>query len=313
MKKIIITFILSFLLWVGQSLLQGGFLFAQAVTMLPDGFIVPNLATAPGCTVADKGKMYYNTTTNLIMGCDGTQWKPGVSQWNNGAGSSLNYTNGNVGINTTTPQYALDVNGTGRVNTLLANALSIGTTTATIGITVADGDIAIKSTVDNKVWKFDYSDANNYLTLQEDGVARMVFANGGNVGIGATSPTAKLSVDGTGSFTGNLTVNGGKGIVRTTSATSLKTHITQVNLGALFTVNANGCATSNPVSITSAGFTAAPTTQVGNLVSGTGDYGRLVVNAQSVSSTSFIVRLCNNSSTNISLNSVVFNIMCIGN
>jgi len=49
-------------------------IFAQSGTLPPDGFIVPNLASDPTCTVADKGKMYYNTTTNLMMVCNGTGW-----------------------------------------------------------------------------------------------------------------------------------------------------------------------------------------------------------------------------------------------
>jgi hypothetical protein len=308
MKKIIITFILLFPL---RGL--GGFAFAQSGNMLPDGFVLPNLATAPGCTVADIGKMYLNTTSGAIMVCNGAGWQAISSRWYPGnTPNTINYGAGKVGIGTQTPQYPLDVNGTARVsNSLLASSIGIGTTTPSNALEVVDGDIAIKSSVDFKTWKFDYSDASNNLSLQEDGTARMVFANGGNVGIGSVIPTAKLSVDGTGSFTGNLTVNSGKGIVKTTSATSLKTHIAQVNLGATFTVNTGACATSSP-SITSAGFTAAPTAQVGNLVSGTGDFGKLVINVQSTTTTTAVVRFCNNTASNITLTNMIFNLLCIG-
>ncbi|RYU94172.1 hypothetical protein [Emticicia agri] len=306
MKKLLILLI--------ATLLSGN-VFAQSGTMLPDGFIVPNLAEPPACMVEDKGKMYYNTVTSTLMVCNGTQWLITSSIWDPGAvANSINYGAGNVGIGTSTPQYKLDVNGTARVsNSFFANlGISIGTTSASSGLNIGDGAIAITSTADAKTWKFDYNDDENILSLKEDGVARMIFANGGNIGVGSAIPTATLSVDGTGSFSGNLTVNGGKGIVRTTSATSLKTHIVQVSLGTTFTVLANGCATSSPQNITSAGFTAAPTIQVGNLVLGTGDFGKLVANVQSVSTTSFMVRFCNNTASNVTLSNSVFNIMCVG-
>jgi hypothetical protein len=310
MKKLFVLFIILHLSFS---------IFAQSGTMLPDGFIMPNLAVAPGCTVADKGKMYFNTTSKGMMVCNGTAWLPASSQWENNhvLPNTINYS-GNVGINTSTPQYPLDINGTARVSSNLyaSNGINIGGTSAISGLMMVDGDIAITSTADAKTWKFDYSDANNNLSLQEDGTARMVFANGGNVGIGSGNPTAKLSVEGTGSFTGNLTVNNGKGIVRTTSTASLKTHIVQVSLGTTFVVDppgiGSGCANTASQSITSAGFSAAPTVQVGNLVSGTGDFGKLIINVQSVTTSAFVLRFCNNTGTQISLSNVLFNILCVG-
>ena len=254
-----------------------------------------------------------------MMVCNGTAWLPAASQWGNNQAlpNTINY-NGRVGINTTTPQFALDVNGTANVSGYLfaLSGINIGSTSANGGLVVTDGDIALTNTIDNNTWKLDYSDANNNLSLQENGVARMVFANGGNVGIGSGNPTAKLSVEGTGSFTGNLTVNNGKGIVRTTTANSLKTHIVQVNLGTTLFVDAGFCATNNtttnPINITSAGFTAAPTVQVGNLVSGTGDFGKLIINVQSATTSAVVVRFCNTTTTPISLSNMIFNILCVG-
>ena len=305
MKKIFLLFIIQHLSFN---------IFAQSGTMLPDGFIIPNLASAPGCTATDIGKMFYNTTSGVIMVGNGAGWQTISSRWYPGnTPGTINYGAGKVGIGTQTPQYPLDVNGTTRISNALyaTQSIGIGTTTPSVALELVDGDIAIKSSGDAKTWKFDYSDAGNNLSIQEDGTARMVFANGGNVGIGSVIPTAKLSVDGTGSFTGNLTVNSGNGIVRTTSATSLKTHIAQVSLGVSFTVNTGACATNSP-SITSAGFTAAPTAQVGNLVSGTGDFGKLVINVQSTTTTAAVVRFCNNTANNITLTNMIFNLLCIG-
>jgi hypothetical protein len=307
MKKIfflLITFFSSFIT------------FAQSGIMLPDGFIVPNLDADPTCTVAEKGKMYFNTISATLRVCNGTDWQTTSSLWNTNqaAPNTVNKGSGNVGIGTTTPQYILDVNGTARVVGSFYNTggVSIGTTNSNSGLLIADGDIAISSTADAKTWKLDYNDANNNLSLQENGTARMIFQNGGNVGIGSVIPTAKLSVDGTGSFTGNLTVNSGKGIVRTTSANSLKTHIVPVSLGATFTISNAGCATTASQNITSAGFTTAPSVQVGNLVSGTGDFGKLIINVQTATTTGVVVRFCNNTTIPISLNNVIFNILCVG-
>ncbi len=229
--------------------------------MLPDGFVVPKSATAPTCAVADKGKLYYNTTTNDLMVCDGTQWNAAESQWAGGATSSdpLSFS-GKVGIKTTTPAYDLDVNGTQKVSgDLFANRIGIGSTSIpSFAIQVTDGDIAIRSTADAKTWRYDYDDALNALTLKEDNTNRMIFANGGNIGIGSTNPTYKLQVDGSGYFSGDLFVNGGKGIVRSTTTNPIKCHVTPASLGTTFTISAGLCATSN-VSITSAGYTAAPT------------------------------------------------------
>lgn len=303
------------LLLVIFSIILNNLVYAQSGTMLPDGFVIPNLASSPACTVNDKGKMYFNSTTKNMMVCNGTDWQAASSQWsdNLAAPQTINFS-GNVGINTANPAYELDIVGSANVSgSVLAGNIGIGTTTPSYGLEVVDGDFAITSTADAKVWKFNYEDANNWLAIQENGTTRMVIANGGNVGIGSTNPTTKLFVDGTGSITGNLTVNSGKGIVRTTSANSMKLHTAAYNLGTTLSVISGSCATpSSPLNITSAGFTAAPTAYVGNLVSGTGDFGKLVIQVQSTTTSQVVVRLCNNTATNITLSNMVFNVLCAG-
>ncbi len=287
---------------------------AQYGTILPDGFIIPKSATPPGCTVSDKGKIYYNSTTNNLLFCDGSTWKPASSQWSTpfSQPDDIYFNGGNVGINTSTPQFSLDVNGTGRfTGDIYTEKLGIGTTTPSSAIEVLDGDIAITSTSDAKTWKFDYADESNSLALRENGTARMVFANGGNITIGSGAPTAKLTVEGNGSFSGDLTVNSGKGIVRSTTSTQLKYHTASVAPGASFSVTNGGCATAN-ASLTAAGFTAAPTVTVGNLTGGTGDFGKLVINVQSTTTTQAVVRFCNPTASTITLTNVTFNVLCIG-
>jgi hypothetical protein len=289
--------------------------FAQSGTILPDGFILPSAATSPGCTVADKGKMYYNSTSKLLMVCDGTEWISSLSQWSSplAAPGTIN-TSRKVGINTTTPQYNLDVNGTVRVtgNLYAGSQIGVGTTTPADALQVTNGAIAISNTTDAKTWKFDYSDTENGLRIQEGGVTRMFLANGGNVGIGTSTPTASLTVNGSATFGGSITINN-VGVVRSTTAASIKYHRVLLSLGTSVLVSANSCTTpANTANLSGAGFTAAPTVNIANVVSGTGEFGKLVATIQSVSTTSASIRLCNNTASNITLNSFSLNLICIG-
>ncbi|RFS14957.1 hypothetical protein [Emticicia sp. C21] len=301
MKKILILFIATHL---------SGNVFAQSGTLLPDGFIVPNLAAAPACTVEDKGKIYFNTSSSTMMVCNGIDWVGTTEVWGK-AGSDIFFSTGKVGINTSSPQYTLDVNGTGKFDNVLVSGLGVGGSAPVSGIEVTDGAIAIKSTTGSKVWKYQYSDANNHLTLQENGITRMIFSNGGNIGIGSVTPTARLSVDGTGNFSGNLTVNNGKGIIRSINNTQLKYLTATISTGSSFTVIAGGCATATG-SLSAGGFSAAPSVSIANLLSGTGDFGKLITNVQSATSTQTVVRFCNPTGSNITLNNIVFNLICIG-
>ncbi len=302
MKKLFFLFIIQHLAFS---------IYAQSGTMLPDGFIVPNLATAPACTVADKGKTYYNTTSNQMMVCNGTSWVGATEVWGK-TGNNIFYTAGKVGINLPSPLYDLDVNGTGRFTNASATGLGIGGAAPSSGLEVYNGAIAITNTADAKTWKYEYSEPNNYLSLQENGVIRMIFNNGGNIGIGAAPPAEKLSVDGNGSFTGDLTVNGGKGLVRSFNSTQLKYHLATVSLGASFTVNAASCQTATSSTLSPAGFTASPTVTVANLVSGTGDFGKLVTIVSSTTTTQATIRICNPTASSITLSNIFFNLICIG-
>ncbi len=303
-KKLFLALIISSPLWG-----LGGF--AQSGTMLPDGFVLPNLATIPhACNAPDKGKTFYNTTTNQMMVCNGVSWVGTTEVWSQ-EGSNIKYTTGNVGINTNTPLHSLDVNGSGRFNQAIAKGLGIGGAGPATGIEVFNGAIAITSTADAKTWRYQYDAPNNYLSLQENGVNRMIFTNTGNITIGSVLPTARLTVDGTGSFAGNITVNGGNGLVRNTTGTQLKFHTATVSTGAGFSVLAGGCSTATG-SLTAGGFTAAPQVSLANLVSGSGDYGKLVTNVQSSTTTQAVVRFCNPTAANITLTNIVFNLICIG-
>mgnify|MGYP003640731812 CR=1 FL=1 len=87
---------------------------------------------------------------------------------------------GNVGIGTTTPGYKLSVSG----NIGLTDGVSTGL------LALVGGNYYIQNT-------------GAYSTVfQTNGAERMRIDSSGNVGIGTTSPAAKLDVQGTGNFTG---------------------------------------------------------------------------------------------------------------
>jgi trimeric autotransporter adhesin len=113
--------------------------------------------TAPQFNLHVAGSSYISggiTTGNINF--TGNLFQNGApylgSQWLSGTGGNLSYTNGNVGINTTSPSLTLDVNGTARFTTgitaasaQLTNANATNITSATLnlssGLTSASAQI----------------------------------------------------------------------------------------------------------------------------------------------------------------------------
>ncbi|WP_428657403.1 hypothetical protein [Runella sp.] len=49
-------------------------IFGQNAVITPNFIFIPATATAPTCGATDKGKQYFNTTSNKVFYCDGTAW-----------------------------------------------------------------------------------------------------------------------------------------------------------------------------------------------------------------------------------------------
>jgi hypothetical protein len=115
------------------------------------------------------------------------------SQWAT-SGSTINYASGNVGINNASPAAKLHVTGVGSSGTAAfggTNNTSHFNNGAAEDTYIRGGKTTSRVVINDS--------ASGIVSIAE---------GGGNVGVGTASPTSKLHVNGTGRFTGDLTVDG---------------------------------------------------------------------------------------------------------
>jgi len=123
-------------------------------------------------------------------------------------------TSGNVGIGTTSPQASLHVAGD-IGNTPTGNGVLMGISTSgasNYGHIQLNGDtgsyIDFSSSGVDRKGRILYNNAANYMQIQTNGSDKVRITSSGNVGIGTTSPSATLDVNGAGNFSGGTVVSG---------------------------------------------------------------------------------------------------------
>jgi hypothetical protein len=282
---------------------------AQSTSIEPNVFKL-HLSTN-ACPTADyTGSIFYNTDFNLLTYCTGANSSIfGAGDW---MGISPIYRNTNVGIRRGSPLYELDINGYNRAtNFYVSGKIGIGTTTPTEKVEIVDRQLAIGSTADATSWRQRYTDASDKFDIAEGGLSRLLMDNGGNIGVGSSSPTHKFSVSGDVNYNGNLR-EGGFGTMASTETTVQKMVTTTLSITNNLLVNANACTTWPSNAFPGGTFTNPPAAFLGNKISGNSNDDQVVMTVEDVTTGGVRVRFCNNKATAISLINVSYSIIAIG-
>lgn len=172
-----------------------------------------------------------NTTTNLVsvnFVTNNAIISNGLKAiYNSNTIGNLFTTNGNIGINTTQPNYILDVNGITKTTELLIKN-TIGSGILTINVADTNGNYSNSSLTGDTIIQ-----ANNNLIIQASSGSNcsICISTNGNVGIGNNNPNYSLditgvinirnTIDSDSNTFGGLISNGGISISKTTNSTSI--------------------------------------------------------------------------------------------
>ncbi|HQX73769.1 MAG TPA: hypothetical protein PK298_12745 [Chitinophagaceae bacterium] len=191
------------------------------------GLLIPRMTAAQRAAIASPaiGLMVYETTTNSLWLYNGTVWvqqsSGGVSPWAVSGNNIYNTNSSNVGIGTSTPSSKFSVAGNLLVTggdisindpygTLFFQVSS--TARASIAMGGINDDLSIGTLAFNDLGKM-------YFKTQS--VNRMTIEPNGDVGVGFTSPSYKLDVNGNTRTVGNFIAEDGYIQIKNTTDSKL--------------------------------------------------------------------------------------------
>ncbi len=308
------------------------------------GILIPRMTTGERNAIAAPaaGLLVFDNSTNSFWFYNGTQWTAlitggGSSNWSVLGNDLYNNNAGNVGIGASTPSAKLTVNGDAVISTGLGIAtttpdlatykldvngsihntgniytsgnVGIGTNSPGYKLQVDNGSIAIHNTTDLKDWAMSYNSSSNRFQIAEDAASRLVILNGGNVGLGTTTPAYKLDVvgairasgniqsQGNVSITGTATVYSGDGIVRSSNGNQLRTQLYSGAISA--NLSAGGSITFN---IGFSAFSTAPHISVAQVAEGSNSYDKVIYTVHDVTTISAQVTIYNPTSGAANIN-----------
>jgi hypothetical protein len=270
--------------------------------------------TCPNGTI---NKLFYNLPTNTASYCGGIYYFPIDANWVR-EGNSIYYNAGKVGIGIpTTPLYELEffspsTNMNVRNNLQVDGNIGINTINPSEKVELYNRRITFGRTIDITLWHALYEDGFDGFSFKEaNNPPTLLLKNGGNVGLGTTSPSTKLSVNGTGSYDGNITVEG-LGMIQSSTANQLIMYQSSFTTPTTFTIAAGTCqSTPVPITIPTGTFSVAPAIFIGNQISGILGNG-VTINVESVTATSANIRFCNINSSAASVNNSIFKYTAVG-
>ena len=140
-----------------------------------DQFFFEGVRTGVGTTI----RIYDNANTAYIDSYNNMAFR---ANQNGGSGGHFKFTGGNVGIGTISPASKLQIGSVGATNYSVSNGLAFGDGTRAAALDVSSAGVTF------------YSTSN--IIFSPNTTEQVRITSEGNVGIGTTSPTAKLEVNG---------------------------------------------------------------------------------------------------------------------